>query len=125
MPRTLSLIIVAAFTLGYLAVAPAPAASAAAHDGNWSVLIITEKGDCERGFRYNVNISNGRVRYRGEASVDMTGTVAANGAVKVNLKLGDRGASGIGRLSANAGAGTWRGTGAGGDCAGRWEAERR
>jgi hypothetical protein len=34
-------------------------------------------------------------------------------------------ATGTGRLSATAGAGTWRGTGNGGECSGSWEAERQ
>ena len=49
----------------------------AAHDGNWSVLIVTEQGGCDRGYRYNVNINNGHVSYQGDASVDLSGTVGA------------------------------------------------
>jgi hypothetical protein len=51
--------------------------------------------------------------------------VTPSGVVKVSLMLGDKGASGTGRLAANAGAGSWRGTGSNTTCAGRWEAERR
>ena len=29
------------------------------YDGLWSVSIVTEKGDCDRGYRYPVRISNG------------------------------------------------------------------
>ena len=107
------------------AAATPPAALAASQDGNWSVLIITEKGDCDRGYRYSVNVSNGRVSYQGDAAVNLTGTVATNGIVKVSIKLGEQGASGSGRLTGNAGAGTWHGIGSKGNCAGRWEAERR
>jgi hypothetical protein len=113
----------AALLLG-LAAMP-PAVLAAAQDGNWTVLIITEKGDCDPGYRYNFRIADGRVRYQGEAAVDMTGTVAPNGAVKVSIKLGEKGASGTGRLSGSSGVGTWRGVGPNSSCAGRWEAERR
>jgi hypothetical protein len=38
-------------SIGWLAVALGLAVSAAAaanHDGNWSVLVVTEKGDCGR-----------------------------------------------------------------------------
>ncbi len=101
------------------------ARATAAHDGNWSVLIVTEEGGCDRGYRYNVNIVNGHVSYQGDASVDLSGTVAPSGLVKVNIKLGDKGANGTGQLSAKTGTGTWHGIGSSGTCAGHWEAERR
>jgi hypothetical protein len=102
-------------------------ALAAEHDGNWSVLIITEKGDCDRGYRYAVAVADGQVSYRGDAAgITMSGTVTPAGVVKVSIRLGDKGADGTGRLSANDGTGTWHGAGANGaSCEGRWEAERR
>lgn len=98
---------------------------AATHDGNWSVLVITEKGACDKGFRYDVAITEGKVRYQGDTAVSFDGTVGPSGAVKVSIRLGEQGAHGTGRLTANSGTGTWRGAGKSGDCAGRWEAERR
>jgi hypothetical protein len=100
-----------------------PAATAAVRDGNWSVLIITEKGECDRGYRYELTVANGRVSYRGDLGIDVAGTVAPNGATKVSIKLGDKGANGTGHLSERTGAGVWRGIGSNGSCAGRWEAE--
>jgi hypothetical protein len=55
---------------GLLALAAIPEASAAAKakkasggfDGLWSVLIITEKGTCDRGYRYAVRIKGGARR---------------------------------------------------------------
>jgi hypothetical protein len=108
-----------------LDLASTPAAHAAVYDGNWTVLVITEKGDCDQGYRYNFKIADGRLNYQGNAAVDLTGTVAADGAVKVSIKFGDKGARGAGRLSSDAGLGTWRGVGPSGGCAGRWEAEKR
>jgi len=104
--------------------APTPAL-AAAQDGNWSVLVITEKGGCDPGYRYSVIVSNGRVSYQGDAAVTFNGTVAGNGLIKVRIKGGDRDAAGTGQLLANAGTGTWRSNGSSGACSGRWEAERR
>ena len=72
-----------------------------------------------------MKVANGRVSYQGDASVDMAGTVAPSGSVKVSIRLGDKGANGTGRLSGQAGAGTWHGAGSNTVCAGRWEAERR
>jgi hypothetical protein len=102
-----------------------PVAVAADHDGNWSVLVITESGTCDRGYRYNVKVNGGRLTYQGDASVEVAGSVAANGAVKVSIRLGQRGANGVGRLAGSSGSGTWRGDSSAGACAGRWEAERR
>ena len=125
MRRIVILTILAALPLS-LAIAGGPqAARAAAQDGNWSVLVITEKGTCDRGYRYNVKVADGRVVYQGDAAVSLNGTVEPNGLVKVSIKGGDKDASGTGHLSANAGAGTWRGGGSAGACAGSWEAERR
>ena len=100
-------------------------AAAAGYDGNWSVLIITEKGDCDPAYRYPLAVSDGQVRYTGEAGANVSGTVSAAGAVKVSIRLGDKGANGSGHLSGSAGSGTWQGAGGGATCAGRWEAEKR
>ena len=125
MPRSIKSMIFAALLVGSATAGAPPAAVAATQDGNWSVLIITEKGDCDRGYRYDVKIANGNVSYQGAAPVDLAGTVASNGAISVSIKSGEKGASGTGRLSTSSGTGTWRGVGSSGSCAGRWEAERR
>ena len=125
MPHTLKLPIALALALAAAITAPAPRALAAAHDGLWSVLIITEKGDCDRGYRYSVSVKDGQVRYQGDASVDLSGTVAANGAVAVNIRFGGKGANGTGRLARSSGEGVWQGNGSGTTCSGRWEAERK
>ncbi len=114
----------AAFLLA-LTGAKSPALAAAPHDGNWSVLIVTEKGDCDRAYRYPLAVADGQVRYTGESGANVSGTVSAAGAVKVAIRLGDKGANGSGRLSGTSGAGTWQGAGGGANCSGRWEAEKR
>lgn len=119
------LTLMAAAAAGFALATTTPAALAAIHDGNWSVLIITEKGSCDTAYRYSVGVANGQVRYEGESAVNFNGSVASNGAVNVTIRLGDKGANGTGKLSATSGAGTWRGAGGAGECAGRWEAERR
>ena len=125
MRRIVTTAVLAALLLGSASIGHPRAAYAAGYDGNWNVLIITEKGDCDQAYRYSVSVENGRLKYQGEAAVNIAGTVADNGVVKVTLKLGDKGASGNGRLAANAGTGIWRGVGSSSACAGRWEAERR
>ena len=39
------------------------------YDGLWSVSIVTEKGDCDRGYRYPVRISNGTLVNAGDSDV--------------------------------------------------------
>jgi hypothetical protein len=103
---------------------PAPISAAKPHfDGAWSVLIVTERGTCDRAYRYPVRISNGSVGYAGEAPFKVTGRVGANGAVTVTVSRGDQSATGSGMLSASDGSGRWRT--ASGECSGTWTAERR
>lgn len=94
-------------------------------DGNWSVSIWTEKGECDRGYRYELKIDNGNVTYRGREAFDVSGRVDGGGAVFVRVARGDRSASGTGRLAANGGRGVWKGKAPSGECSGYWEAERR
>ena len=98
-----------------------PATSAPAHDGLWSVVIVTEQGTCDRAYRYPVRISRGTVLNAGDSPVAITGRVGDNGALTVTVSHGNQRATGSGRLSGANGAGTWRG----GDCSGTWQAERR
>lgn len=102
-----------------------PGLAATPFDGRWSVSIVTEKGDCDRGYRYEVRVENGRLSYDGEGDFSISGAVAADGAVRVAVSKGGQSASGVGRLSARSGSGTWRGRSSAGECAGRWDAERR
>jgi hypothetical protein len=101
--------------------APSAATSAPGYDGLWSVLIVTEKGTCDRAYRYPVRISKGVLVNAGDSPITISGRVVANGAVTVTVSYGDKNANGSGRLSGDAGAGSW----SGGACAGTWEAERR
>jgi hypothetical protein len=114
-----------ALTLATLATASAyaamPAQAKTNFDGNWSVVIITEKGTCDRSYRYPVRITGGNVGYAGESAFNVSGKVASNGKVTVTVSRGDRRASGSGHLTASAGGGSW----SGGECSGTWQAERR
>jgi hypothetical protein len=105
---------------------PAPAAPMArAFDGDWSVVIMTQSGGCDRAYRYGVRISNGDVIYDGGGPVDLQGHVYSNGVVRVTVSGAGQQAEGRGRLSRTLGTGTWSGQGSLGSCAGTWQAERR
>lgn len=104
---------------------PVDASAQVAFNGTWSVLIITDRGPCDRAYRYPVRVTNGRVSYAGQADFDVVGHVAANGAVHVTVSKGAQRASGSGRLYGGSGSGIWRGTGSSGTCTGNWTAEKR
>ncbi len=106
--------------------APTPTfAQQSRYDGLWSVLIITERGTCDRGYRYPLRIARGRVGHADPSSSSFTirGKVGAGGAIQVSVSRGQDSANGSGRLSRSAGAGRWKT--ASGRCSGVWTAERR
>ncbi len=108
----------------FVAALPGHASAQRMFDGNWSVLIVTQRGDCDRAYRYGIAISGGRVIYEG-GIVNFTGRVAANGAVNVRVTASNAAATGSGRLTRNAGEGRWSGRSGNSQCAGYWTAERR
>src|ERR1700752_4931228 len=91
------------------------------YDGLWSVSIVTEKGTCDRGYRYPIRISNGVLANAGDVAVNIAGKVMPTGAVTVMVSAAGKSANGPGRPSGNLGEGSWTG----GDCSGTWTAERR
>ena len=96
-------------------------AAAPRYDGLWSVSIVTEKGDCDRGYRYPVRINHGMLVNGGSDPFTISGRVAPSGAITVTVSHGDQSATGAGRLAGDGGEGHW----SGGSCSGTWSAERR
>ncbi len=90
-------------------------------DGEWSVVIVTSKGDCERSYRAPITISNGNFINVGVNMVDVSGNVRPDGRLTVRVSRGQSSAVGLGRLTATSGGGSWKG----GACAGTWTAVRR
>jgi hypothetical protein len=91
------------------------------YDGLWSVSIVTEKGDCDRGYRYPIRISNGQLANAGDTAFAISGKVAPTGAIIVTVAAAGKSATGSGRLAGDMGGGHWTG----GTCSGSWTAERR
>ena len=115
----------AAIAIASAMMASAIAASTASfavprYDGLWSVSIVTEKGDCDRGYRYPIRNSNGLLANAGDSVFTVTGKVGGTGAITVTVSGGGRSATGSGRLAGNMGTGFW----IGGSCSGSWTAER-
>jgi hypothetical protein len=99
--------------------------NAASFDGDWSVVVITEAGECDRAYRYPLRVVNGSIRYEGEAGVIVSGRVDQRGRLSASVQRGGQIANGIGKLSGTTGAGTWSGKSRTSQCSGRWEAEKR
>jgi len=115
-----------AIAAAFFSVSPSAAARAqAGFDGSWTILIVTEAGECDRAYRYAVQIDHGRMVYDGAAGVDLTGTVDRSGRVSATVQRGAQGAVGTGRLAGDRGRGTWQGRSSSSQCSGYWEAERR
>jgi hypothetical protein len=115
-----------ATVLSGLAIVAGPAeAVAAVYDGEWTVLVTTEQGKCDRTYSYDVNVAQGRILYTSYTSVALNGTVSPQGAVMVSIRHFDDVANGSGHLAARTGGGGWRGTGKDGACSGQWKAHRR
>jgi len=91
------------------------------YDGLWSVLIVTQKGDCDPGYRYPIRIANGTLVNAGDAAFNISGKVAPTGAITVTVSAVGKNAVGSGHLAGNGGTGLWTG----GSCSGSWTAERR
>ncbi len=91
------------------------------YDGLWSVSIVTQKGDCDRGYRYPIRISKGALANAGDSAFNISGRVADTGAITVTVSAGGKSATGFGRLAGTMGGGSWTG----GSCSGFWTAERR
>src|ERR1700760_2680535 len=75
-----------------------------AYDGLWSVSIVTEKGDCDRGYRYPIRIQNGALANAGSVTaITINGKVQPTGAIVVTVSSGSKSATGTGRLAGDLG----------------------
>ena len=114
-------------TLGFCtpfvtAAAIAKPVSSAVYDGEWSVLVLTDQGTCDRAYRYPMHITNGRL-VGTDSAFDVSGQVQPSGKVAVRVSAGAKSASGEGSLAQASGSGKW--TAQNGQCSGTWRAERR
>jgi hypothetical protein len=119
--RFAAVIAFAAFSLANAVAAPIQPQAKGNFDGSWSVVIMTQKGDCDRAYRYPISINGGTVVNGGSAAFDISGKVSGDGSLVVRVSHGDKSAAGSGRLSADSGSGSW----SGGACGGTWTAEKR
>jgi hypothetical protein len=92
------------------------------YDGSWDLAFVTKQGTCDPTYNFSVNINDGIVTHPN--LVRFRGYVARSGAVRASVTVQDKYASGTGKLSNNAGGGTWRGYSGTARCSGYWTAQR-
>jgi hypothetical protein len=92
------------------------------YDGPWNLVFVTQRGSCDPTYNFSVNINDGVVTHPN--LVKFSGYVGRSGAVRASVTVHDKYASGSGRLTRDAGGGTWSGRAGGGRCSGYWTAQR-
>jgi RNA polymerase sigma factor (sigma-70 family) len=120
--RTLARLSQVAALVG-LGLVPAQSAPLNQFDGRWSILVVTDRGDCSI-YRYGVIVDHGRARYAGTADFTIDGSIAPNGTVRARISRGSNHADVRGRVGQGTGSGLWHTAGSY-DCSGHWTAEHR
>jgi hypothetical protein len=118
-------LVIAATVAGLFTLGSATPSAAADFDGDWTVVVTTEHGNCEPTYKYDVKVAHGDIIYTSYTALSLYGKVSPQGGVSVLITRFDDTARGTGRITAQSGSGTWRGDGKSGSCSGRWVAHRR
>ncbi len=98
------------------------AARAASFDGPWTVIIVTQAGNCDAAYSFPLQVSGGRIVSTGGTTIN--GRIGGGGGVNVAISSGGSSGRASGRLSGYSGSGRWSGVLNGARCSGRWEAHR-
>ena len=88
--------------------------------------MVTDSGLCDRSYSYSIAIEDGSVRYLlapGDSPTTVSGRVAADGIVDLDIRRSIAKVDASGRLNAKSGSGTWQLGMLG--CSGRWTAQKR
>jgi hypothetical protein len=91
-------------------------------DGTWNLVFMTQRGDCDPTYNFMVDVVNGNITHPN--ILTFRGRVAPSGAVVASVRVGQKYASGSGRLSGVSGRGVWSGRSGETRCAGTWAAQR-
>ncbi|MEA2978857.1 MAG: hypothetical protein QOF09_680 [Alphaproteobacteria bacterium] len=116
--------IVRASVFAFVVAAPTfdTAAAGTAYDGSWSLTIVTQRGNCDQTYYFQVQVTNGIVSHPN--LVRLRGRVSSKGVARVSVSVMDKHASGSGRLSRSSGSGRWSGHSGPDRCSGYWTAQR-
>jgi hypothetical protein len=99
-----------------------PALAGSHFDGSWNLTFVTQRGACDAAYNFTVDVLNGSVSHPN--ILTFRGHVAPSGAVHASVRVGQKYASGSGRLSGASGRGVWSGRSGESRCAGAWTAQR-
>ena len=102
--------------------APLPASASSRFDGQWNLVFQTQRGDCDPSYNFTVDVVNGNISHPN--ILTFRGRVAPSGAVRASVRVGQKSASGSGRISGAIGRGVWSGRSGQSQCAGTWAAQR-
>ena len=91
-------------------------------DGQWNLVFRTQRGDCDPSYNFTIDVANGNISHPN--ILTFRGRVAASGAVRASVKVGQRYASGSGKISGGIGSGVWSGRSGQSRCTGTWAAQR-
>jgi hypothetical protein len=98
-------------------------ASMHSHDGTYAVDITTRHGDCDKHHHWMILVSGGRVSSAGNTPMSASGHINPHGNVHLTFKRFHHVATVTGRLTTEAGSGTWHSPTM--ECTGSWHARRR
>jgi hypothetical protein len=122
---TFTKITAVALSLGMMCTGAALAAPKNSHDGTWQVQMVTDSGICGTN-TYAITVEKGNVRYHGdpgEAPAQISGQIATNGTVSLDIRRSSAKAQASGSLAGQSGSGVWKVALYG--CSGRWNAQKR
>jgi hypothetical protein len=92
------------------------------YDGAWGLLFVTQRGQCDPSYNFNVDISGGIITHPN--LVKFRGRVTKSGVVHASVTVQDKHADGAGKLTRNSGQGTWSGYSGNARCSGYWTAQK-
>jgi hypothetical protein len=114
-----------ALGLGMICTGAALSAPKDKHDGTWQVQMVTDSGICGIN-TYAITVEKGNIRYHGnpgETPAQISGQIAANGTVSLDIRRNSAQAEASGSLAGQSGSGVWKVDSYG--CSGRWNAQKR
>lgn len=103
------------------AILPNASLAAKPFDGEWSVRIVAQSGECS-GYTVPIEVSGGRVSYSGFFNATASGSIKPDGVLRVRFAHEDEVVNASGSVRGVAGSGRWSSPTKG--CAGTWTARR-
>lgn len=100
------------------AVTPSIAGSPGKFDGNWSVSVVTEKGDCD-AYTWTIVVSDNQLRRIESAFISASGAIDARGQARFQVASV---VTASGQMNTATGRGHWEAPSK--SCSGRWQAAR-